>query len=147
MSTISSLRFELLPKKISPSCQDLVDFLDELDEIGLDINVGKFSRFVIHTDSLNLTQYFPKDFDYSNEASVKELCELESQIGPWFEISEGLQVIQAITKEISRRCRSDEYRINSLDDLVEIAVPTLKKFKSALGRNSEKSTRFRIEMF
>lgn len=147
MSTISSLRFEFLPKRTSPSCQDLIDFLDELDEVGLDISVGEFSRFVIHTDSLNLAQYFPEDFDYSNDTNIKRICELESQIGPWFEISEGLQVIQAINKEISRRCRSDEYRISSLDDLAEIAVPTLKRFKSSLGRNSGKSNRFRIEMF
>jgi hypothetical protein len=71
---------------------------------------------------------------------------LESQIGPWHTITEGIEVIQAITKEISKRCRSDEYATRKLEDLVEFAVPTLKKFKAALSRNVEKTSRFRIEM-
>jgi hypothetical protein len=57
-----------------------------------------------------------------------------------------MEVIQAITKEISKRYRSDDYATRSLEDLVEIAVPTLKKFKAALSRNAEKASRFRIEM-
>lgn len=102
MSTIASLSFELLPKRNSPSCQDLVGFLDDLDEIGLDIGVGEFSRFVIHTSSLNLAQYLPEDFDYADDINAARLRQLESQVEPWFKLSEGLQVSQAITKEISR---------------------------------------------
>jgi hypothetical protein len=146
MSTIASLRFEHLPKKNSPYCNDLIDFLDELDEIGVDIGVGEISRFTIHTDSLELSKHLPEDFDYNDDANAKKLQELESQIGPWHNISEGMEVIQAITKEISKRYRSDDYATRSLEDLVEIAVPTLKKFKAALSRNVEKTSRFRIEM-
>jgi hypothetical protein len=146
MSTIASLRFESLPKRNSPYCNDLIDFLDDLDEIGIDIGAGTISRFTIHTDSLELSKYLPEDFDYKEDANAKKRQELESQIGPWHEISEGLEVIQAITKEISKRCRGDDYAARRLEDLVEIAVPTLKKFKAALNRNAEKTSRFRIEM-
>jgi hypothetical protein len=146
MSTIASLRFEHLPKKNSPSCEDLIDFLDDLDDVGIDIGVGKFSRFAVHTDSLELSQHLPEDFDYADEVSIKQLQELKSQIGPWLDIADGLEVIQAITKEVSKRYRSDDYVTRSLEDLVEIAVPTLKKFKAALSRNSEKVSRFRIEI-
>jgi hypothetical protein len=148
MSTIASLRFEHLPKKNSPSCEDLIDFLDDLDDVGIDIGIGigKFSRFTVHTDSLELSQHLPEDFDYADDASIAQLQQLQSQVGPWFEISEGLEVIQAITKEISKRYRSDDYATRALEDLVEIAVPTLKKFKAALSRNAEKASQFRIEM-
>jgi hypothetical protein len=146
MSTVASLRFESLPKKNSPSCEDLIDFLDDLDEIEIDVGLEAFSRFTIHTDSLELAQHLPEDFDYADDASIAQLQKLKSQVGPWVEISEGLEVIQAITKEISKRCRNDDYAKRTLEDLVEIAVPTLKKFKAALSRNAEKASRFRIEM-
>ena len=146
MSTIASLRFEYIKPKNKPCCLDLVDFCDDLDEIGIEIGVGEFSKFVIHVDNLNVEQHLPEDFDYVDEINVAKLGELKSQIGPWFEISEGLQIMQAIIKEISRRSRSDEYSASSLNDLVEIASPTLKRFKLALNKNSDKSNRFRIEL-
>ena len=146
MSTIASLRFEHIKPKNKPCCLDLVDFCDDLDEISIEIGVEEFSRFVVHVDNLNLEQHLPEDFDYADDINISKLCELKSQIGPWFEISEGLQIMQAIIKEISRRSRSDDYSASSLNDLVEIASPTLKRFKSALNKNSDKSSRFRIEL-
>ena len=146
MSTLASLRFEHVKPKNKPCCLDLVDFCDDLDEIGIEIGVGEFSRFVVHIDDLNIKQHLPEDFDYADDINIAKLCELENQIGPWFEISESLQIMQAIIKEISKRSRSDEHPASSLRELVEIASPTLKRFKSALNKNSDKSSRFRIEL-
>jgi hypothetical protein len=144
MSRILSLQYESLIPNGNPSCRDLIDFLDELDDLGLDINVGKFSRFVISNSSLDLD--IPEDFDYADDNDVAKLLVIESRTGPWFEITEGLQVMQAITKEILMKYKKEDHPTRSIEDLFEIAVPTLKKFQLALRRklNSGKSNRFRI---
>jgi hypothetical protein len=54
--------------------------------------------------------------------------------------------MQAITKEILMKYKKEDHPTRSIEDLFEIAVPTLKKFQLALRRklNSGKSNRFRI---
>lgn len=135
MSSQMMLRFKELGKS-GNEIYDLPDDIEVLDSISMNLGIEPISSFIVHIGNIET----PEDLNWENEDDVKEFYNLAE---PWFEISDGLDVIQALIAAIEK---AEDEELSGNEELTA-SVEDLKVFEEELNNRLEDSQQFRIEWF